>query len=177
MPGRSMTSIERLVHPGEGQTVDFDNLAVSRKIDAGETGDRFSVVEQRIPPRSLAVPLHLHRNEDGYSYVLEGMLGAVFGDEVVVASPGTWVLKPRGEWQAFWNAGVSPCRTIEVISPAGFENYFREVAAVFEAANRGTPDLDRLAAVNEAYDVEMNFDSIPVLCNRFGLAHPMASSK
>ena len=173
MPGTSMT-IERLVHPGEGATVDLDGVFVTRKLDANQTGDRFSVVEQRIPPGLLAAPLHVHGNEDEFTYVLEGTLGAILGEEVAVLTPGTWMLKPRGEWHALWNAGVSLCRVVDVISPAGFENYFRELATVFEEADGGRGGLERFAAVNERYGVEMDFDSIPDLCYRFGLTHPMA---
>jgi mannose-6-phosphate isomerase-like protein (cupin superfamily) len=167
-------SIERLVHPGEGPTVDLDGVFVSRKIDADETGDRFSVVEHRIAPGSLAAPLHVHQNEDEFTYVLEGTLGAILGDELAIVTPGMWMLKPRGEWHAFWNAGVSLCRIVDVISPAGFEDYFREMAAAFEEADGGRAALERFAAVNERYGLEMDFDSIPDLCHHFGLTHPMA---
>jgi mannose-6-phosphate isomerase-like protein (cupin superfamily) len=62
--------------------------------------------------------------------VLTGTFGALLGDAVVTAQPGTWVLKPRGQWHTFWNAGDTPCEIIEVISPAGFENYWRELRTV-----------------------------------------------
>ncbi len=75
--------------------------------------------------------LRRHHNEDEYSCVIRGSLGALLGDEVVPAGPGQWVLKPRRRWRTFWNAGDLPCEIIEVISPAGFENYFREVAAAW----------------------------------------------
>jgi mannose-6-phosphate isomerase-like protein (cupin superfamily) len=133
-----------------------------------------SVVEHPIAPRSLAAALHFHHDEDEYSYVLEGRLGALLGDEVVEAGPGSWVLKPRGEWHTFWNAGDTPCRIVEVISPAGFENYFREVAELFAAAGDGLPDLGQFAEVNSRYRLEMDFESIPELCRRFGLQHPLA---
>jgi hypothetical protein len=105
--------------------------------------------------------------------VFEGTLGALLGDKTTEAGPGSWVFKPRGEWHTFWNAGDTPCRIIEVISPAGFENYFREVAEVFADANGGPPDFGRFAAVNSRYELEMDFESIPGLCERFGLTHPM----
>lgn len=169
-------AVERmLIQPSEGQTADLGGFGVVWKIAGDETDGRFSVVEHPIAPRTLASPLHRHRNEDEYAYVLEGMLGAVLGDEVVLATAGTWVFKPRGEWHAFWNAGDRNCRILEVISPAGFESYFREVAAVFADADKNRPDLDRFAAVNERYGLETDFESIPGLCRRFGLVHPLAS--
>jgi hypothetical protein len=97
--------------------------------------------------------------------VLKGRLGALLGEQVVLAGPGTWVRKPRRQWHTFWNAGDAPCEIIEVISPGGFENYFREVAAVWG-------DLDRFAELNRQYELDMDFESVPGLCQRFGLTFP-----
>ena len=148
-----------------GETFDFGGLGVEWKIDSAETGGRFTVVHHPIAPRALAAPLHYHHNEDEYSYVLEGTLGALLGDEVVTAGPGTWVAKPRKQWHSFWNAGDTPCRIIEVISPGGFEDYFREVAAAWG-------DVEAFARINAKYDLEMDFESVPELCERFGLTFP-----
>lgn len=54
---------------------------------------------------ALAAPLRRRHNEDEYSYVIRGTLGALPGGEVVIARAGQWVLKPRERWHAFWNAG------------------------------------------------------------------------
>ena len=151
--------------PDQGDSFDFGGLGVHWKIDGAITGERFAVVHHPIAPRALAAPLHYHHNEDEYSYVLEGTLGALLGDEVVTAGPGTWVYKPRRQWHTFWNAGDSPCHLIEVISPAGFENYFREVAAAWG-------DLEQFARINERYELDMDFESVPGLCERFGLTFP-----
>lgn len=144
---------------------DFDGLGVNWKIDGPVTGQRFAVVHHPMAPHALAAPLHRHHNEDEYSYVLRGSLGALLGDEVLIAGPGQWVLKPRGQWHTFWNAGNISCEIIEVISPAGFENYFREVAAAWG-------DLERFAQINAKYSLDMDFDSVPGLCERFGLTFP-----
>jgi oxalate decarboxylase/phosphoglucose isomerase-like protein (cupin superfamily) len=97
--------------------------------------------------------------------VLTGRLGALLEDEVVTAESGTWVFKPRKQWHTFWNAGDAPCEIIEVISPAGFEDYFREVAAAWG-------DTAKFAQINEKYALEMRVDSVPDLCQRFGLTFP-----
>jgi mannose-6-phosphate isomerase-like protein (cupin superfamily) len=52
--------------------------------------------------------LHRHTREDEYSYVLEGRMGALLGEEVLVAGPGDLVFKPRNQWHTFWNAGDEP---------------------------------------------------------------------
>lgn len=148
-----------------GEFFDFGGLGVRWKIDGAASGGRFSIVHHPLAPRALAAPLHLHHNEDEYSYVLKGQLGALLGNEVVTAGPGTWVFKPRGQWHTFWNAGDEPCEIIEVISPAGFEDFFREVAAVWG-------DIAKFAEINAKYRLEMDFDSVPDLCERFGLTFP-----
>jgi mannose-6-phosphate isomerase-like protein (cupin superfamily) len=174
MSRNSMTTIERIaIQPHEGDSVDLGSLGVAWKIEGFESEGRFSVVEHPIPPRTLAAALHFHHNEDEYSYVVQGTLGGLLGEHVVEAQAGSWVFKPRGEWHTFWNAGNTPCRIIELISPAGFENYFRDVAEVFAQAAGNPPDLERFAEVNERYDLEMDFESIPRLCERFSLTHPM----
>lgn len=161
LPSESPT----IILPGEKESFDFGGLGVNWKIDGSETGKRFSVVHHPMAPRALAAPLHYHHNEDEYSYVLKGTLGALLGDAVVEAGPGTWVFKPREQWHTFWNAGDTPCEIIEVISPAGFENFFREVAEAWG-------DLERFVEINKKYALDMDFESVPGLCERFGLTFP-----
>jgi mannose-6-phosphate isomerase-like protein (cupin superfamily) len=161
----AVSTLPTIVLPGAGESFDFGGLGVDWKLDGRESGGRFSVVHHPLAPRALAAPLHYHHNEDEYSYVLEGTLGALLGEEVVTAGPGTWVVKPRGQWHTYWNAGDTECRIIEVISPAGFEDYFREVAAAWG-------DMEAFAAINARYSLEMDFESVPALCARFGLRFP-----
>jgi mannose-6-phosphate isomerase-like protein (cupin superfamily) len=156
----------------EGERVDLGGLGIVWKIEGAAAEGRFSIVHHPLAPRALAAPLHRHTREDEYSYVLTGTLGALLGDDVVTAEPGTWVFKPRNQWHTFWNAGDTPCEIIEIISPAGFENFFRELAEVY--AGDGGPDLGRFADLCSRYGLEMNPDSVPGLCERFGLEHPLA---
>jgi mannose-6-phosphate isomerase-like protein (cupin superfamily) len=151
--------------PTEGDSFDFGGFAVHWKIDGASTGARFAVVHHPMAPHALAAPLHRHHNEDEYSYVIKGTFGALLGDDVVTAEPGTWVFKPREQWHTFWNAGDAPCEIIEVISPAGFEKYFHEVAAAWG-------DMKRFQEINDKYSLDMDFDSVPGLCDRFGLSFP-----
>ena len=135
-----------------------------------ETGD-FSVVEHPIAPRTLAGPSHVHRNEDEYSYVLEGEVGFEVGEESFSAGPGQLVAKPRGIWHAFWNAGDAPARVLELISPAGFERYFGELAQLIPPV-RPERDLVGLAELQARYGLEMDFSSIERLSREYGLGRP-----
>lgn len=73
----------RIVGPRDGTAVDLGALGARFMVDGEESGGGFSLVEHPIPPRSLCAPLHRHRHEDEYSFVLEGRMGAQLGDDVV----------------------------------------------------------------------------------------------
>jgi mannose-6-phosphate isomerase-like protein (cupin superfamily) len=166
-----MTGPTSTVEPDSADRIDLGGFGVAWKIPGAATGERFAVVHHPLAPRALAAPLHRHAREDEYSYVVEGTLGALLGDEVLTALPGTWVFKPRNQWHTFWNAGDVPCEIIEIISPAGFEEFFRELAALF---GDGLPDPAAMGALCGRYDVEMDPSSVPGLCRRFSLTHPLA---
>jgi mannose-6-phosphate isomerase-like protein (cupin superfamily) len=156
----------KIVGPADGTEGFLGSIGVRWMIDGDETAERFSLVEHPMSPRALAAPLHLHTREDEYSFVLEGRMGALLGDEVVEAGPGDLVHKPRNQWHTFWNAGDEPCRILEIIAPAGFEVFFRELDALGGALKA---DPEALAQLNERYGLEMQPETVPGLLERFGL--------
>ena len=72
----------RVLGPSDGRAGMLGSMGVRFMLAGHETGGGFSLVEHPIPPRALAAPLHRHSREDEYSFVLEGRLGALLGDEV-----------------------------------------------------------------------------------------------
>jgi mannose-6-phosphate isomerase-like protein (cupin superfamily) len=156
----------KIVGPTDGRLGFLGSIGVRFMIDGDETDQGFSLVEHPMSPRALAAPLHKHTREDEYSYVIEGRMGALLGDEVVEAGPGDLVYKPRDQWHTFWNAGDEPCRILEIIAPAGFERFFAELDDMGGALNA---DPEALGALNERYGLLMQPESIPELLERFGL--------
>ena len=156
----------KLVGPQDAKEGFLGSIGVRFLIDGSEAGQRFSLVEHPMSPRALAAPLHLHTREDEYSYILEGRMGALLGDDVVEAGPGDLVFKPRNQWHTFWNAGDEPCRILEIISPAGFERFFRELVDMGGVARA---DPGALARLNDRYGLEMQPETIPELIERFGV--------
>ena len=116
-----------VIGPGDGRAGFLGSIGVRFLIDGATSGDGFSLVEHPMSARALAAPLHRHSREDEYSYVVEGRVGALLGEDVVFGEPGDLIFKPRGQWHTFWNAGDEPARLLEIISPAGFEGYFAEL--------------------------------------------------
>ena len=163
----------RIIGPRDGKFVDLQSVGVRFMVWGAESGGGFSLVEHPIPPRTLVAPLHLHEREDEYSYVLEGRMGAQLGDDVVYAEAGDLVFKPRNQWHTFWNAGDTPCRILEIISPAGFEHFFNELGEQMAAAQAvsvaAVPDLAGLGA---RYGHYFQPESIARLCREHGLVYP-----
>jgi mannose-6-phosphate isomerase-like protein (cupin superfamily) len=121
-------------------------------VDGAATTGSVALVEHLLAPRSLAAPLHLHTREDEYSYVLEGRVGAVLGGEHLVAEVGSVLVKPRGQWHTFWNAGDTPARLLEIIVPGGLEQLFRTLDV------RGDwPDPEELIRLAAEYGAELDF--------------------
>jgi mannose-6-phosphate isomerase-like protein (cupin superfamily) len=153
-----------------GQRADFPALGNRYLVTGDQTGGRFALIEHTIPPRALAAPTHVHEREDEYSFVLSGRMGAHVGDDEVEAGRGELVVKPRGLPHAFWNPGDEETRLLELISPAGFERYFAEMAPLL--AGGGPPDFEAVAQVQARYSLQMDPESIGPLKQRHGLERP-----
>jgi len=140
----------KIVRPGEGRVGGLaPGVGVVFKIDGEDSGGALSIVEHPFAVGAL-VPPHIHHREDEFSIVLEGQIGFRSNDQEVVLGPGGYIVKPRGETHAMWNAGSSAARMIEVISPAGFERFFRELSDMTAA---GAPDMANMARLAERYEL------------------------
>jgi len=161
----------KVVQPGEGRAGGLaPGVGVVFKIDGEDTGGALSIVEHPFAVGAL-VPPHVHTLEDEYSIVLEGEIGFRSNDREVVLGPGGYIIKPRGEVHAMWNAGRTPARMIEVISPAGFEGFFRELT---DLTAIGAPDMKAMAELGDRYGLPFaEPDWLPDVIARYGLT-PMA---
>jgi mannose-6-phosphate isomerase-like protein (cupin superfamily) len=160
----------RKLGPTAGKVIDLDSVGVRFMAWAQETGGGFSLVEHPIPPRTLVAPMHRHSREDEYSFVLEGRMGALLGDDVMYANRGELAFKPREQWHTFWNPDERPCRILEIISPGGFESFFHELADLMADPDFAPPKMGELGA---RYGLEFDPASVPRLCSEHGLDHPL----
>jgi len=162
----------KVVQPGGGRTGGLaPGVGVAFKIDGADTGGALSIVEHPFAVGAL-VPPHVHTLEDEISIILEGDIGFRSEDQEVVLGPGGYIIKPRGEVHAMWNAGSTPARMIEVISPAGFERFFRDLVALTDV---GRPDPDQVRILGERYGLPFaQPDWLPDVIARYGLTPPGA---
>ncbi len=141
-------------------------LTATTRLTAADTGS-ISIVEHVFAPGVL-VPPHRHAREDEISYVVEGEIGFRSDGREVSLKAGGYIVKPRGELHSMWNAGDVPARMIELISPAGFEAYFVELAAAVAAAgNRVDPEIT--APIAQRYGLSFDRTEVLDLIARHGL--------
>jgi mannose-6-phosphate isomerase-like protein (cupin superfamily) len=155
----------RIIGPNDGDRSRLGGCENRFVIGGSDTNNRFSLVEQTLHVGALAAPVHLHHDEDEFTYVLSGTLGAMLGDDEIRAEPGDLVFKPRGQWHTYWNAGDVPLVVLELISPAGLEKLFRSFAEL-----DSEPEPELLVQMAAQYGCEIEFGETMELANRLGMA-------
>jgi len=115
------------IEPDDGEAI--GPLAMIHKVRSVWANDGLSILEGVLGPRTL-IPPHTHSREDECSYVLEGQLTFDVGGSVVTVGPGSYILKPRGVFHAFWNATEDPARVMEIHAPGTFDAFHGELATI-----------------------------------------------
>ena len=100
-----------------------------------QTAGRFCVIDMHIPPGG-GPPPHRHDFEETF-ILLEGEIEATFRGKKSVVRAGDTVNIPANAPHQFHNASSQPTRLLCICSPAGQENFFREVGT--PVATRTTP--------------------------------------
>lgn len=156
-----------VITPDEGDVILGGGIGFVGKLYGEENGGSFAIGEHPLEPGVLAAPPHEHANEDEISYVLEGEIGVMIGEEVYRATAGSYVLKPRGVVHAFWNPGPEPARIIEIFSPAGFERYFEGLAEILSAG--GPPDMARLEELAGRYGLTFHWEHMQEIMDKYNV--------
>ena len=155
-----------VVPPDSREITLVPGFTATVKLAASETGG-ISIVEHTFDP-GILIPPHRHTHEDEISYVISGEIGFRSDGREVSLRAGGYIVKPRGELHSMWNAGTEPARMIEIITPAGFEKYFIELAEATAAAGR-RPDPSVTAPIAERFGLSFDFAEVPDIVARHGL--------
>lgn len=164
-----MTAKEnRRILIGSDEGTHLPILDLTHKVTAENFGGAVTIVEVHFRPGEM-IPPHTHTREDECNFLIEGELTFYIGGETVVASAGSFVLKPRGVFHAFCNTGTVPARFLELHIPGGFENYYEEYAQIVESAMDEDERLMASAELAERYGVSWHEELIPEARARFGI--------
>ncbi len=142
-----------------GQAYRGPGTVMTFLITGEETGGAFFLSEISVPPNA-GPPPHIHSREDESFQILEGTLVIQVGGRAISASPGDFVFLPRGVLHTFRNTGAVNAKALVITTPAGLENYFKEVfdpaADRSETPPPPTPAmLARAKAVAPKYGLEL----------------------
>ena len=130
---------------GEGKTISVLGASYTYKAAKEETRGAYALIEHTV--EGNGPPPHIHAAEEEAFYVLEGELDVRIGERTVAAKAGAFVLVPRGTVHTYSKAGPASAKLLVIISPAGFEKFFEEIA--------GPPDLDKIKALAPKYNLEI----------------------
>ena len=143
---------------GEGEALWFLGILATIKSSAQTTDGRVAVIEH-LAPQGSGSPLHVHRREDEWFYVIEGELTFWVGGNVVVASAGAFVYGPRDIPHTF-TVSSEQARFLLVTEPAGFEDFVRALAEPAQAltlppASLQPPDPETMMAAAARHGIEI----------------------
>ena len=149
------------------QHIFFRALGTTYKVLSRSVNGAAAIVEHTVEPKSIGAPMHKHTHEDEISYVLEGELSVIQNGNVQTASPGQYIVKPRGIFHTFWNAGDARVKFIEVITPGNFEYYFAELAPFLEAGK--PPQMDKVRETGAKYGLIVDPMAAEEIIKKYGL--------
>jgi quercetin dioxygenase-like cupin family protein len=123
-------------------------VAVRFLVEGGESAGSVAVFEFDVAAGAKVPTAHSH---DGYEETIYGLAGAltwtIDGSETEVG-PGDALVITRGAVHRFDNRGDADATALAIVTPGILgPDYFREIAAVFDAAAGSPPDLAAIAAV------------------------------
>jgi mannose-6-phosphate isomerase-like protein (cupin superfamily) len=134
--------------PDAGERLVFGEITIVVRIPSEATGGAFALMEEG--PPMVDTPAHVHEREDELFYVLEGEHVYRVGDEEFRVQPGGLVFAPRGAPHSQRRVVPSEGRQLVLVSPGGFEGFFRDLAAAHEA---GTLGPEAYAAASERFGI------------------------
>jgi quercetin dioxygenase-like cupin family protein len=141
-PGRVLTHVnpntdESLLHLG----VVGDTYTVL--VSGAETAGRYTLIDMHVPPGG-GPPPHRHDFEEMFT-VLDGEIELTFRGASAVATAGDTINVPANAPHVFRNVSERPARLLCLCSPAGQEEFFKEVGVPVAHRTEAPPALDDAA--------------------------------
>ena len=136
------------VNPSD-ETIRLGPLAVRFLITGEDASGSVALFELTVPAaQRLAAPAHSHDHYEETVYGIEGVLTWTVDGKRIDVRPGQALCIPRGAVHRFDNHGNEDVKALCAITPAAIgPQYFRESAAVIDAAAGGPPDRAKMAEI------------------------------
>jgi len=123
-------------------------LAIRFLVEGDESGESVAVFEFDVPAGAKVAAGHSHDGYEETIYGLEGVLTWTIDGRPIDIGPGEALCIPRGAVHHFDNAHDVDAKALAIVTPGVLgPDYFREVAAILDAAAGGPPDFAALGEV------------------------------
>jgi len=133
---------------GASEEIRIGRLAIRFLVEGQASGGSVAVFECDVPAGAKVPAAHSHDAYEETIYGLEGVLTLTVDGRESEVSPGEALCIPRGVVHRFDNGHAVDAKMLAIVSPGILgPDYFREIAAVVEAATGGPPDPAALGEV------------------------------
>jgi quercetin dioxygenase-like cupin family protein len=122
------------------------------RLSGEQTGGALAIVEYTFPPGSIGAAPHIHHGHAEHFHILDGEVTFELADQTTTVGAGGTVSIPIGVAHGFRNASEQWATCLFLLTPAGYENYFRDIDRALESGE--TLDPDRLSALRAAYSTQ-----------------------
>jgi quercetin dioxygenase-like cupin family protein len=134
------------------EEITVGGMAIRFLVEGPESGGSVAVFEFDVPVGTKVAAAHSHDGYEETIYGLEGVLTWTLEGTPIDVGPGQALLIPRGAVHHFDNTGDVDAKALAVVTPGLLgPDYFRDVAAILEAAAGGPPDLAALRDVMRSH--------------------------
>ena len=130
------------------EEIKVGTMAIRFLVEGEASGGSVAMFEFDVPAGMSVAAAHSHDAYEETIYGLDGELTWTVEGTPIVVGPGDVLLIPRGARHQFENTGDVAATALAVVTPGVLgPEYFREVAAILDAAAGGQPDFDALGEV------------------------------
>src|SRR5262249_28458439 len=129
------------------EEIRIGELAIRFLVEGPESGGSVAIFEFDVPAGAKVPVAHSHDAYEETIYGLEGVLTMTVNGVSTEVEPGHALLIPRGVVHRFDNLHDADATALAIVSPGILgPDYFRDVAAIVDAAAGGPPDLAAIGA-------------------------------
>ena len=130
------------------EQIEVGPLRIRFLVEGEESGGSVAIFEFDVPAGTRVAAAHSHDGYEETIYGLDGVLTWTVEGEATEVGPGQTLCIPRGAVHQFDNVHDEDARALAIVTPGILgPDYFREVAAILEAAGDGPPDFAALGVV------------------------------
>ncbi len=136
----------KIVKNNEGHLLNVLGDNQNIKLTGQDTNGQYTLIEQNNTP-GVAIPPHVHENEDEVFQVLEGQVEMNIGDKMTTLNAGDLIFCPKGVPHSWKVVGEENARAMLSIFPAGLEGMFKELSEL----PAGPPDMEKVSEICGRY--------------------------